>query len=103
MPIDPDFKTKRKKVGTHAGHDVWGPVNPPKVLGIHGSVAAVDWDICDGDGICQEVCPVNVFDLVDSPGHPTSEKKSDPAREPDCIKCLACELNCPTKAIVIEK
>lgn len=104
MPIDPDFKTKRKKVETHSGHDVWGPVDPPKVLGIHGTDVSVDWDVCNGDGICAEVCPVNVFDMMDiPPGHPTSEKKSDPAREPDCIKCLACEINCPTKAIRIEK
>jgi NAD-dependent dihydropyrimidine dehydrogenase PreA subunit len=103
MPIDPDFASKRKKAGTHSGHDVWGPVNPPKVLGIHGTSVAVDWDVCNGDGICAEVCPVNVFDMVDVKGHPTSDKKSDPAREPDCIKCLACELNCPTQAIKIEK
>ena len=104
MPIDPDFKAKRKKTGTHSGHDVWGPVNPPKELGIHGNDVAVDWDSCDGDGICADVCPVNVFEMVDiPPGHPTSKKKSDPVRESDCIKCLACEMNCPTKAIRIEK
>ncbi len=102
MPIDQDFKNTRKKSGSHSGHDVWGPVNPPKVLGIHGSIVAVDWDICDGDAICVDVCPVNVFEMVDSPGHPTSEKKSDPARDSECIKCMACETNCPTSAIKIE-
>lgn len=103
MPIDPDFKGKMKVVEKHSGHDVWGPVDPPKKLGIHGSNVCVDWDTCNGDGICVEVCPVNVFDMVDTPGHPLSEKKSDPAREPDCIKCLACEASCPTQAIKIEK
>jgi NAD-dependent dihydropyrimidine dehydrogenase PreA subunit len=101
MPIDPDFQQKRKKVEKHLGHDVWGPVEPPKKLGIHGTSVAVDWDICNGDGVCIEVCPVSVFEWADSLGHPTSEKKSDPAREADCIKCLACEIQCPTKAIRI--
>ena len=70
MPIDPDFSSKRKKAGTHSGHDVWGPVDPPKVLGIHGTSVAVDWDVCNGDGICAEVCPVTVFDMVDVKDNP---------------------------------
>jgi len=48
-----------------------------------------------------EVCPVNVFDWSDAPGHPTSGKKSDPVREKDCIQCLACETQCPVQAIKI--
>jgi len=101
LPIDPDFQKKRKIVGQHNGHNVWGPVEPPTKLGIHGTNVAVDWEVCTGDGICIEVCPVSVFDWADSPGHPTSEKKSDPAREKDCIQCLACETQCPTQAIKI--
>ena len=103
MAIDPDFKSKMKKIDTHSGHDVWGPIDPPKKLGVHGSVVSVDWDSCNGDRICVGVCPVNVFEMVNTPGHPTSEEKSDPVRESDCIKCLACETNCPTKAIKIEE
>ncbi len=101
MPIDSDFQKNRKTVGKCKGHDVWGPVEPPTRLGIHGTTVAVDWDICEGDGVCIDVCPVNVFDWADTPGHPTSEKKSDPAREPDCIQCLACEVQCPVQAIKI--
>ncbi len=101
MPIDPDFQKNRKIVGKHQGHDVWGPVEPPRRQGIHGTKVAVDWDTCNGDGICIDTCPVNVFEFADVPSHPTSEKKSDPAREPDCIMCHACEIQCPTKAIKI--
>ena len=101
MPIDPDFQKKRTVVGKHSGHDVWGPVEPPKKLGIHGTKVAVDWDICEGEGTCLDVCPVNVFDWAETPGHPVSEKKSDPAREADCIYCMACEAQCPTQAIKI--
>jgi NAD-dependent dihydropyrimidine dehydrogenase PreA subunit len=101
LPIDPDFQKNRKVVSQHNNHNVWGPVEPPTKLGIHGTNVAVDWDICTGDGVCIEVCPVTLFDWGDSPGHPTSEKKSDPARESDCIQCLACETQCPTQAIKI--
>ena len=101
LPIDPDFQEKRNTVGEHNGHKVWGPVEPPKKLGIHGTNVAVDWDICTGDGACIDVCPMSLYDWVETPGHPTSEKKSDPAREIDCIQCLACEMQCPTSAIKI--
>ena len=101
MPIDSDFQKKRKVVGQHQGHDVWGPTEPPKRLGIHGTNVAVDWDICTGDGVCIGVCPVTLFEWGDAPGHPTSEKKSDPVREKDCIQCLACEVQCPVQAIKI--
>jgi NAD-dependent dihydropyrimidine dehydrogenase PreA subunit len=101
LPIDADFQKKRKVVNQHNGHDVWGPVEPPTKLGIHGTIVAVDWDLCTGDGVCIEVCPVSVFDWADALGHPTSEKKSDPVKEKDCIQCLACETSCPAQAIKI--
>ena len=101
MPIDPDFIKKLKKHGKHNDHDVWGEVQPPEKLGIHGTNVAVDHELCTGDAICVDVCPVNVFDMIDSPGHPTSATKSDPVREPDCIFCMACETACPPKAIKI--
>jgi NAD-dependent dihydropyrimidine dehydrogenase PreA subunit len=44
---------------------------------------------------------VNVFEMIDSPEHPTSAKKSDPVRENDCIDCMACEVQCPVQAIKI--
>ena len=101
MPIDPNFASKRKVVGKHKEHDVWEPVEPPTKLGIHGKNVAVDWDVCDGDGTCIDICPVSVFEFNDTPGHPTSAKKSDPAREADCIFCMACEVQCAAQAIKI--
>jgi NAD-dependent dihydropyrimidine dehydrogenase PreA subunit len=101
LPIDPDFQSKRQVAGEHNGHKVWGPVEPPKKLGVHGTNVAVDWDVCTGDGVCIDVCPVSLFDWAEAPGHPISEKKSDPVREKDCIQCLACEMQCPTAAIKI--
>ena len=101
LPIDLGFMKKRKKVGKEKGIVIWGPVDPPKKLGIRGTYVAVDWDICTGCGICLETCPKQLYEWVETSGHPTSEKKAFPAREPDCIQCLACETQCPAQAIRI--
>jgi len=100
MSIDPDFM-KKPKVSTHNGHDVRGEVALPEKLGIHGTQVAVDHDICNGDEMCIAVCPVSVFEMIDTPGNPVSEQKSDPVNEIECIYCRACEVNCPTQAIKI--
>ena len=113
MPqIDPDFSKNRTQADNHVEHVVWGPVQPPEVLGIHGTSVAVDFDICIADGVCIDVCPVSVFEWLDAPGtnphktHPNlppllSERKADPLREKDCIFCMACEVQCPVQAIKI--
>lgn len=100
MPIDPDFM-KKPVAGEHNKHKVRGAVNPPEKLGVHGTSVALDQDCCNGDGICISVCPVSVFEWVDTPGHPESDRKSDPVNEPDCIFCRACEAQCPMHAIKI--
>ncbi|EGD71971.1 MAG: 4Fe-4S ferredoxin iron-sulfur binding domain protein [Candidatus Parvarchaeum acidophilus ARMAN-5_'5-way FS'] len=101
MGIDPDFKTKRQKVSTHSGHDVYGPVEAPNKLGIHGSVVAIDWDICNADGSCIPACPVSLIEWNDTPGNSLSNRKADPAREGDCIFCMACQNVCPVQAIKV--
>jgi len=101
LPIDPDFQKKRNKVGMEEGIAVWGPVDPPAKVGIRGTYVAVDWDVCEGCGVCLEVCPVQLYESVETSGHPTSEKKPFPARESKCVQCYACETQCPTQAIRI--
>ncbi len=100
-PIDMGFKSKRQSVGKFQGIQVWGPVDPPGQLGIWGTDVCVDFDICVADGACIEACPVNVYEWLDTPGHPSSEKKPFMIREKDCIFCLACENVCPPQAIKI--
>lgn len=99
MPIDPYFQKNRKKVGKEKGITIWGPVDPPKKLGIYGTYVAVDWNICTGCGKCIEVCPTQVFERKETPGHPTSERKPLPVKELACVECYRCESECPVEAI----
>ena len=100
-PIDASFKSKRQEAGTFQGIKVWGPVDPPGQLGIWGTEVCVDFDICIADGACIEACPVNVYEWLETPGHPASEKKPFMIREKDCIFCMACENVCPPQCVKI--
>jgi NAD-dependent dihydropyrimidine dehydrogenase PreA subunit len=100
-PIDPNFKSKRQVTGAFQGIKVWGPIDPPGQLGIWGTEVTVDFDICVADGACIEACPVNVYEWLDTPGHPASEKKPFMIREKDCIFCMACENVCPPQCVKI--
>ena len=130
-PIDPDFLKKPDLfpiTSEHNGHEVRaegkerldGDGKPyPTKLGIHGKIAAVDFEACIADGVCMDVCPTNVFDWILQPGtsgtgndkYPLEGEelkkyqtdKSEPAREADCIFCMACEVQCPTQAIKINQ
>ncbi len=64
MPIDPNFQKNRKKVGKDEGITIWGPVNPPRKLGVRGSNVAVDWDVCTGCTICAKECPWETIAMV---------------------------------------
>jgi len=51
----------------------------------------IDEEKCDADGECVNVCPTNVFEIVDG--------KSKATRVADCIECCACVDACHVKAI----
>ena len=55
----------------------------------------VDKNKCDGDAVCVDICPMNVYELVDG--------KSEPVRADDCIMCMACVNACPQQAITVEE
>lgn len=135
-PIDPEFLNKPDEYpqnGEYMGikiyaqgiqrYDEEGKPYPTK-LGIYGTIVAVDFEACIADGVCMDVCPVNVFEWLLNPGKAGTgndkiidpnkpedkelwEKyrtdKAFPIRENNCIFCMACELGCPTKAIKINQ
>ena len=128
-PIDEEFfnNPKYPVTGNHQGHEVraegiqrFDADNKPypTKLGIHGTNVAVDLDACVGDGICMDVCPVDVFEWFLNPGKKGSENetkieigsdlwnkyrtdKTDMVREKDCILCGLCVTSCPSLAISV--
>jgi len=94
-------------------------------LGVSGTMVAVDWDSCVGDGACIEACPVQVFqwyrtekdipaiDAINETFAGTGETekenrkdfsdKADPIREHDCIWCMACVSVCPPLAVLVDQ
>jgi len=61
----------------------------------------VDLEKCSGDGVCVDVCPVQVFEMQEVKGY--EQKKSVPINQDECIQCLACVTSCPTEAIAVEE
>ena len=109
--IDKNFMTTYAKVATHDGESepiqIWAKDNDAYTgigtdkLGIWGTVVGVDFDLCIADGACIDACPVDVFEWIETPTHPASDKKAIMIREGDCIICRACEEVCPVDAILI--
>ncbi|MFQ6074874.1 MAG: ferredoxin family protein [Candidatus Bathyarchaeia archaeon] len=59
--------------------------------GYTGVTIEIDYDKCEGEGTCVEICPVQVFELV-------NDKSAAPNID-ECIECCACIPSCPTGAI----
>jgi NAD-dependent dihydropyrimidine dehydrogenase PreA subunit len=55
----------------------------------------VDKSKCDGDEECVEVCPVDVFEMVDG--------KADPVNAEECLGCESCVEVCEAEAITVEE
>jgi NAD-dependent dihydropyrimidine dehydrogenase PreA subunit len=62
----------------------------------------VDLDACEGAAVCADICPMNVYDIVEMPEY-NNDRKAQPTRMEDCILCMACVSACPTQAITIEE
>src|SRR3712207_7023989 len=63
-------------------------------LSLHDALPiCIDFDICVADGACIEACPVNVYEWLETPGHPASDKKAFMIREKDCIDRKSTRLN----------
>lgn len=59
------------------------------------------YEACKGCGICVEVCPKNVWELVPAKDKWNGEtvEVTDPNK---CIKCMLCEIHCPDFALKIK-
>jgi len=64
------------------------PVYLPDVVTLQ-----LDTSLCNGCGMCINVCPHNVFEL--------SGKKAHIMRKDYCMECGACSLNCAVNAISV--
>lgn len=53
----------------------------------------VDKEKCVGDEECVEVCPVDVFEMVDG--------KADPVNMDECLGCESCVEVCEEDAITV--
>ena len=92
MAIDPRFEDTYEEVDRHEDRRVWttdGEELPEKEQGIYGTHVAVAFDICIADGDC----PIDVFEWIETLGHPESEIKADPIHEDQCVDV------CPVDAI----
>ena len=54
----------------------------------------IDADKCIGCGACVNVCPVDLYNIVD-------EKSKLTGNPDDCVLCKACETSCPVGAIKV--
>lgn len=58
-------------------------------------ITSIDLDLCDGCGICIDVCPMDVLRLDD-------RGKAVIAYGIDCDVCYLCEDECPQDAIYVD-
>ena len=57
----------------------------------------VDLESCRGDGICVDICPENVLEILDG------KAATVQSREDHCILCGQCVAVCPTEALEMPK
>ncbi len=57
------------------------------------STLKLDDDLCNGCGMCINVCPHNVLAIVD--------RKINIENKDSCMECSACVKNCPQEALSV--
>ena len=83
---------------------------------MNGESLTLDADACTGCGICREVCPHGVFEIIpaveaaSSRGAPDAPdaggaagKRAVILERSRCMECGACAINCPRDAITVNK
>ncbi len=59
------------------------------------AIEKIDPALCEGCGICVDSCPLDVIRMD------AKSKKAVISYPDDCMLCLACERDCPTRAIYV--
>jgi NAD-dependent dihydropyrimidine dehydrogenase PreA subunit len=59
---------------------------------VNGHWVEINLDLCVGSGECVDVCPAQVYDIIDG--------KVDAEDIAECIECGACQDACPYNAIL---
>lgn len=79
-------------------------------------IPVIDYNKCTGQGVCVEVCPVDIFEIRNldqiefceetkasgmcpEPTFATKAKRSYPVNIDDCTECEICIEKCPEQAI----
>ena len=57
------------------------------------SIESIDAELCNGCGICVQICPMDVIRMDD--------EKAVIRYPEDCMLCEFCALDCPVQAIII--
>ena len=57
------------------------------------SIERIDAELCNGCGICVQICPMDVIRMDD--------EKAVIRYPEDCMLCEFCALDCPVQAIII--
>jgi NAD-dependent dihydropyrimidine dehydrogenase PreA subunit len=69
-------------------------------ISISSNTLQYDPALCIGCSMCSIVCPHAVFEMAPRPQ--SSGRIAQLVRAKACMECGACQLNCPTGAIVVE-
>lgn len=93
-PATSDTHTTQLKPSTQAFLPKSEPQTGPSKSSENFTVA-VDSNKCNGCGECVDVCPVDVFELVD--------KKSNPVNARECLGCESCIEVCSNGAITVRE
>jgi NAD-dependent dihydropyrimidine dehydrogenase PreA subunit len=61
---------------------------------IRGMAITLDIDLCEGTGVCEQVCPEDVFEHTDG--------KTRIVQPSACTDCFICVENCVASALTID-
>lgn len=74
--------------------------NPPIRSGLMDLKVRIDYERCEGEGLCVDLCPVGTL-KIKTISEQLTKTTTIVADDKSCILCRICEVNCPNQAIKI--